>query len=217
MLGAICVVGAFTGAGCAADPPSSVVGIVVDGCGSVRTTGSGVVVDDDLVLTSAHTLRGATSVVVEAGRERREASVVGFDPDLDLAYLRADLAGIRPTGIVRADDGEPGFDRARAWAVRDGTVVEIDVDVVRAIRLETEDIYVEGATVRPAFELRATLEPGDSGGPILTGDGVVGVLWARSTRNSDVAYAIDAARGTSRLDAQLVDADLGDVDLHRCD
>ena len=201
-------------AGCASDPPRAVVGVVADGCGPVSAVGTGVVVGDDLVATSAHTLRGADHIDVVAGGARYTAEVVGFDPDLDLAYLAAPL----PPGIAPLDVGTSHEGRATAWAFRGGSVVAVPVEIVRPIRLETEDIYVEGATVRPAYELHASIRPGDSGGPVVVDGAVVALVWARSTRDDVVAYAIDLARGRARIDEQRATGDLGDdVDLARCD
>ena len=200
-------------AGCAPDPPSAIVGVVVAGCPPGREVGSGVLVRDGVVLTSAHTLRGARSIVVTAGDDEVDATIVGFDPDLDLAYLAADVGG-RPLTVdgATADAG----DRGRAWVVRNGEVVPIDLVVERRIELRTEDIYVEGETVRPGLELSAEVEPGDSGGAVVVGDKVVGVVWARSRRQPGRAYAIDPDRGSVRIDDQVRTGDLGDVDLTRC-
>ena len=185
----------------------------MNGCGA-RTVGSGAFVDDDLVVTAAHTLRGADTVTVDVAGRKLDAEIVAFDPELDLAYLRVDGVGApRPMRVAAGDVGG----RAAAWAVRDGEPVRLDVELVRRIRLETDDIYVEGETVRPAYELRADIEPGDSGGPVVADGDVIGVLWARSARTPGVAYAIDVARGAATIDAQLLSGDLGDVDLDRCD
>ena len=200
--------------GCAADPPSAVVGVVASGCGA-RSVGSGAFVDDDLVLTSAHTLRGADSVTVDVAGRSLDAVIVAFDPDLDLAYLRVEATGASPSPLT-VSDGDPAS-RATAWAVRDGQPVRLDVEVVRRIRLETEDVYVEGETVRPAYELRAVVEPGDSGGPVVADGDLIGVLWARSTQTPGLAYAIDAARGSTTIDEQVATGDLSAVDLDRCD
>ena len=200
-------------AGCAADPPSAVVGVVVSGCGA-QSVGSGAFVDDDLVMTSAHTLRGAEVVTVEVDGRVLDAEIVAFDPDLDLAYVR--VGNGAASAPFRVADGDIGA-RATAWAVRDGEPVRLDVEVVRRIRLETEDIYVEGATVRPAYELRVDVEPGDSGGPVVVDGNVIGVLWARSTRTPGLAYAIDVVRGSATIDEQVTTGELGAVDLDRCD
>lgn len=200
--------------GCADDPPTAIVGVDVAGCDPGTTHGTGVVVDDDLVLTSAHTLRGARSITVRSHGRDVEATVVAFDPELDLAYLRADLTGVRPIGID-SDGVEPGRP-ATAWVVRNDVVVALPVTIRRRIRLNTEDIYVDADTTRPGVELDADIAAGDSGGPIVVDGGVAALLWARSTRTESLAYAIDPDRGRTRIDAQLAAGDLGDVDLTRC-
>jgi S1-C subfamily serine protease len=198
---------------CAPDPPSAIVGVVVDGCPPGLDSGSGALVDHGLVLTSAHTLRGAESIVVTRDDTEAPATIVGFDPELDLAYLAVDIDG-EPLD-VDSSGVEPG-ERGRAWVVRDGEAVPVDVVVDRRIRLETEDIYVEGDTVRPGLELTADIEPGDSGGVVLVDGDVVGVVWARSRHQPGRAYAIDPDRGGERIDEQRRSGDLGDVDLARC-
>lgn len=198
---------------CAPDPPSAIVGVVVEGCPPGRDSGSGAIVADGLVLTSAHTLRGAETIAVTQGDDEIEATIVGFDPDLDLAYLAADVSG-RPLD-VDSSWVERG-DRGRAWVVRNGDAVPVDVVVERRIELRTEDIYVEGETVRPGLELTADIELGDSGGVVLVDGDVVGVLWARSRQQPGRAYAIDPDRGGDLIDDQLRSDDLGDVDLARC-
>lgn len=201
--------------GCAPDPPTAIVGIVAVGCHPGRETGSGALVDDATVLTSAHTLRGAQSVSVTLGDTSVDAEIVGFDPDLDLAYLHVDLPGARPFDVDSS--GIDAGDRGRAWVVRRGEPVPIDVTIERRIRLRTEDIYVEGETERPAFELSADIERGDSGGPVVVDGNVVGVVWARSREAAGRAYAIDPDRGGARIDEQVESGDLGDVDVSRCD
>jgi S1-C subfamily serine protease len=50
-----------------------------------------------------------------------------------------------------------------------------------------------GGQTRPALELSAAIEPGDSGAPVLDGDGrVLGVVFAESSDREDLAYAVDA-------------------------
>jgi S1-C subfamily serine protease len=47
---------------------------------------------------------------------------------------------------------------------------------------------------RPVLELRAAVRPGDSGAPLVGRDGTIaGVVFARSTERTGIAYAVDAA------------------------
>lgn len=200
-------------AACAPDPPSAVVEVVVEGCPPGLDTGSGAVVGDGLIITSAHTLRGAESISVSNGDDHVEATIVGFDPDMDLAYLAADIDAL---GLTIDSSGVEAGERGRAWVVRDGRAVPVDVVVERRVELHTEDIYVEGDTVRPGLELTADTEPGDSGGVVMIDGKVVGVVWARSRGSTGRAYAIDPDRGGGRIDDQLRTGDLGAVDLTRC-
>lgn len=201
---------------CGADRPDSFVGISVSGCAPAPAEGSGVVVADDVVLTSAHVLRGAESITVEwPGGPTEAADIVGFDPDMDLAYLAVPTHGARP---IRVDSthAEAG-DRGQAFVSRDGEVVAIEVVVERRVRIDTEDIYVEGETERPGWVLEAEIVPGDSGGAVVVDGAVVGVLWARSSGTAGQSYAIDPSRGGDRIERQRLDGRLGaDIDLARC-
>ena len=62
-----------------------------------RTSASGVAWSDALVVTAAHALRRADTVIVTLpGGEEREATVVGRDPGTDLALLNVDGGGLTP-------------------------------------------------------------------------------------------------------------------------
>ena len=92
------------GAGCASDPPAAVVGLTVAGCPPGTAHGSGIVIEPGLVLTSAHVVKGATEIEVTNGDRSTTATVVGFDPDMDLAYLAVDGELGAPGGAHRRSD-----------------------------------------------------------------------------------------------------------------
>lgn len=206
--------------GCAPDPPSSVVGISVTGCAPRPEIGSGFVVavdgvDEPLVLTSAHVVAGAHAITVTRGDASGTGTVVAFDPDMDLAYLTVDgLASAHPWTVGTASLA--GGERGTVYVVRDAEAVALPVTVRRRVRIRTEDVYAEGETLRPGYELSADIEPGDSGGAVVVGGQVIGVVWARSRRADDRAYAIDPVRAGDRLRDQLRTGDLGGTDLSRC-
>jgi S1-C subfamily serine protease len=211
--GAIVIVATATG--CAADPPSGVVGLTVTGCSTGAAHGSGIVVAPGLVLTAAHVVKGADAIDVTNGARSTTASVVAFDPDMDLAYVRvdADLGASSSLAGRGVDRGEPGV----AYVFRDGHVVALPVTVRRPVRIQTEDIYIEGETNRPGFELDADIESGDSGGPVMVDGEVVGVLWARSSKFERRAYAIDPVAAGERVREQLRTGVIEDsIDLDRC-
>jgi S1-C subfamily serine protease len=209
------IVAAVTAAGCGADPPSGVVGLTVTGCSTGAAHGSGIVVAPGLVLTAAHVVKGADAIDVTNGARSTTASVVAFDPDMDLAYVRldADLGAPSPLDGRAVDRGEHGV----AYVYRDEHVVALPVVVRRAVRIKTEDIYIEGDTDRPGFELDADIRSGDSGGPVLVDGEVIGVLWARSSKFDRRAYAIDPVAAGALVRRQLGTGSIDDsIDLARC-
>jgi S1-C subfamily serine protease len=203
------------GTACAPDPPSAVVGIVVDSCDPGLEHGSGMVVGPGLALTAAHVVAGADEIEVRQGDRTALAEVVGFDPEMDLAYLTF-MAGPTTPIEVASDHVDPN-DRGIAYVVRDGEVVEVPVRIRRRVQIRTEDIYIQGETTRPGFELDAAIESGDSGAAVVVDGKLAGVIWARSNKFDRRAYAIDATRAAARVDEQRATGRLGDdVDIARC-
>jgi S1-C subfamily serine protease len=55
------------------------------------------------------------------------------------------------------------------------------------------DIYQTGSVNRQIFDIKAQIEPGNSGGPLLSAGGqVYGVVFAASTNVLDTGYALTA-------------------------
>ncbi len=172
-------------------------------------------IDRGLVLTAAHVVAGADAIEVVAGDRRVAATIVGFDPEMDLAYLRVE--GVRASPLSVGSDHVRERDRGVAYVVRDGEVSVEPVRIRRRVQIRTEDIYIEGETVRPGFELDASIQTGDSGGAVVVDGEVVGIVWARSSKFDDRAYAIDPTRAGDLIRRQLADGRLGsDVDIERC-
>jgi S1-C subfamily serine protease len=73
---------------------------------------------------------------------------------------------------------------------------------VRAISNErVADIYGESASVREVATLAADVQPGNSGGPLITLDGrVAGLVFARNSEHANVGYATTIAQLEPLLD-----------------
>src|SRR5918998_1502538 len=74
------------------------VGPAVVGLGRAWGTGSGVVVAEGRILTTARNLRGDEATVSFADGRRAAGRVAGVDAALDLAAVEADPAGVPPVG-----------------------------------------------------------------------------------------------------------------------
>jgi hypothetical protein len=156
--------------------------------------GSGFVVSAQHVLTNAHVVAGVDEPKVRIGGEGRryDARVVVFDPQRDLAVLYVpDLrAAVLPfDGTASSGDsavvaGFPGGGPFRLVAAR----------VRDEIHARGPDIYHRSQVTRDVYALFADVEPGNSGGPLLTPEGdVYGVIFAKSLDDPDTGYALTAA------------------------
>jgi S1-C subfamily serine protease len=153
--------------------------------------GSGFVVARHHVLTNAHVVAATTSVVVEVdGRPAPyRATVVYFDPRRDIAMLYVPSLNARPLhlapGARRGSEaivaGYPGGRALTAAAARIGAKVST----------VSPSIYRRGAVIRHVYTVRAGIQPGDSGSPLLATDGsVYGMVFAALTDTSNAGYAL---------------------------
>ena len=63
------------------------------------------------------------------------------------------------------------------------------------------DVYDSSWNPREIYSLQAVVRPGNSGGPLLTGDGeVAGVVFARAENDDNVGYAMTMAELTPVAD-----------------
>lgn len=146
-----------------------------------RSLGTGVViVDNGTILTNLHVVASARKVIVRfADGSESEASVIGTQPQHDLAVLRAqripdDLpaATMRSTGDLR-----PG-DHVVAVGHPFGIGPSASAGVVSG--LDREFRSPEGRRqLTNLIQFDAAANPGNSGGPLVTMDGhVVGIVTA---------------------------------------
>jgi S1-C subfamily serine protease len=163
----------------------SVVRILGTACG-LGVEGSGWVAGDGLVVTNAHVVAGEDDTVVQREGEgpKLDAVPVAFDATNDIAILRVgELHGVPP--LTLASDPQVGSQAAVLGFPEDGPYR------VRAARLGqtravvSQDAYGNGPVTRQMTTFRGTVEPGNSGGPMVDTSGhVVTTVFARSTGTS---------------------------------
>jgi S1-C subfamily serine protease len=175
---------------------TSTVQVAGSGCGVIQE-GSGWVVSPGLVVTNAHVVAGIPSPVVIDTTGRHLATAVLFDPRLDIAVLRVPgltdpPLAVDETVVARGTSGVVlGFPGG-------GQFTYAGAGVAAAFQAVGLDIYGRSTTRREIYELDAIVQPGNSGGPLVaSGDApgipdgtVVGVVFARSTTNPNIGYAL---------------------------
>jgi S1-C subfamily serine protease len=168
-------------------------------------TGSGLIVSPDgLILTNNHVVAGGGSlkITLEDGR-RFAATRIGEDPHTDLAVIRADgqdlpyqtlgqSARLRPGQVAIAIGSPYGFQHT----VTTGVVSALG----RALRSHT------GRLLEHLIQTDAALNPGNSGGPLVTSAGeVVGINTAAIAGVQGIAFAVPASTAKMVIGALLRD------------
>src|SRR5215468_6993393 len=154
-------------------------------------TGSGVVISPDgLVLTNAHVVNGAHDIhLTDTEGRTTEARLLGIDPDTDLALLRADAArslafarlgnskGLRRGQLAIAIGNPLGFEST----VTAGVISALG----RSLRATT------GRMIEDVIQTDAALNPGNSGGPLVSSRGeVIGINTAVIMGAQGICFAV---------------------------
>ena len=158
-----------------------------------RSMGSGFFISDDgYVLTNNHVVDGVTDITVRLiDRREYRATIVGVDPQSDLALLKIDEKGLPFLQLANSNKARVG-----EWVLAIGSPFGLDYSVSagiisaigRSIPAEGRQNYV------PFIQTDVAINPGNSGGPLFNLDGdVVGInsqIYTRSGGSIGLSFAI---------------------------
>ena len=140
---------------------------------SLRGTGSGVVITEyGHVLTNYHVVEGASRVTVTTGtdEEEHEATVVGYDADLDIAVLEVKNLNLEPVQLGDSDAMQVG-----EWAIVIGNPLgerfsrSVSIGVVSGLGREVTDRSMDkygriSTVTNTMIQTDAAINSGNSGG-----------------------------------------------------
>jgi S1-C subfamily serine protease len=178
-----------------------------------RVEGSGFVYATDRILTNAHVVAGVGQPSVEVDGERRQATVVLYDPAKDVAVLHVPDLGLRPLSFAE----QPVDSEADAIVLgypEDGPFFAGAARIRERMEIRGPDIYNDHTVTRQVYSIYGDVRSGNSGGPLVAPDGtVLGVIFAAAVDQQFTGFALtaaevaDDARTGSRATAEVPTGD----------
>jgi S1-C subfamily serine protease len=161
--------------------------------------GSGFVLSPDRVMTNAHVVAGANAVTVEASGNPYDATVVSYDPTVDIAILA--VPNLPPGPLAFAANPVPsGTDALVMGYPGGGGFMATPARIREIIHLSGPDIYRNVTVNREVYTIRATVEQGNSGGPLVDLNGqVLGVVFGAAVDDNDTGFVLTATEVAGQL------------------
>jgi S1-C subfamily serine protease len=215
-----------TAAGAAEEVSDSVVNIdtVLD-YGTGEAAGTGIVLSSDgLVLTNHHVVEDATGItgtVVGTGKTYT-ATVLGYDPDTDIAVIQLSGASDLPVAALDDDDNLQVGDLVVGVGNTGGTggaptSVEGQVTELGATITASDQNGQNVETLEDLIGTDADIRSGQSGGPMVDSEGeVIGVNVAASsggTGSQTTGYAIPIDQAKAVADQIIAGEESGSVQV----
>jgi S1-C subfamily serine protease len=165
--------------------------------------GSGFVISPDHILTNAHVVAGVNShqTVTTTTGQTLSATVVYYDPQVDVAVLY--VPGLNLTPLRFAGAANPGDDAVVAGYPLDASYLHlVPARIGGTFDDRGRNIYQTSTVTRQIYEIRAVVEFGNSGGPLLSPQGTVdGVVFATVIGMNDTGFALTAAQVSADVSA----------------
>lgn len=144
--------------------------------GPFEAEGSGCIVEDNLILTNAHVVSDRTFILVKRSGQTKKymADVLFVGHDCDLAILKVEdkdfFPDVPPLGIGKLPN--VGDEVAAYGYPNNAEQVTVTRGIVSRISNET---YAHSSVKLLSCQIDAAINKGSSGGPILSGNKIVGI------------------------------------------
>ncbi|MGN6782383.1 MAG: MarP family serine protease [Marmoricola sp.] len=153
--------------------------------------GSGFLYAPERIMTNAHVVAGVRNPQVLVDGALRDATVVYYNPDVDVAVLR--VPGLEGPTLAFDSHGHTREAGAVLGYPQDGPFDAEAARIRSQQRLRSPDIYGNGSVTREVYSVRSVIRPGNSGGPLVSESGrVLGVVFAASVSDAQTGYALTA-------------------------
>jgi S1-C subfamily serine protease len=154
-------------------------------------SGSGVIIEGKRILTNAHVVLYASQIQVQAYQagDKVSASVVAIAPGIDLALLKLDDEKLFDThaALPRAPELPDVKDAVMAYGFpTGGSNLSITKGIVSRIEFASYNRPVSGMRI----QIDAAINHGNSGGPAVVGDKMVGLAYSTLGGTQNIGYII---------------------------
>jgi uncharacterized membrane protein required for colicin V production len=162
--------------------------------------GTGFVIAPDRVMTNAHVVAGSSSVQIYASGNPLDATVVSYDPSVDIAILAIPNLPPPPLAFSEAE-AKTGTNVVVLGYPGGGNFTATPARIREAIKLSGPDIYRDPTPVtRDVYTIRANVEQGNSGGPLIDLSGhVLGVVFGAAVDDPDTGFVLTAGEVAGQM------------------
>ena len=159
-----------------------------------QASGSGVIMSKDgYIITNNHVIDGASEInVTLSNRKSYKATVIGADPNTDLAVIKVDADNLPYMMLGNSDDVKLG-----QWVLAVGYPLNLDVTVTAGIisaKARSIGINKSDRAIESFIQTDAAVNPGNSGGALINTNGeLIGINSAIASPTGSYAgysYAI---------------------------
>src|SRR3984885_2871977 len=161
----------------------------------VEGAGSGFLMDNDgHILTNFHVVQGAQTIEVTLGDQSRyKGKLVGSDPNNDIALIQIDLAGRKVTPLTLGDSrnllvGQRVLAIGNPFGFQSTLTTGVVSSLGRTVQTR------ENTFIDEAIQTDASINQGNSGGPLLNSHGeVIGInsaIYAPTGTTAGIGFAI---------------------------